>query len=57
MRWSEIRAAHADQWLVVEALEVHSTNHLRGSIDSLVPVSREHLKLLAKRRRLVAGQP
>lgn len=24
MRWSEVRAAHPDQWLVIEALEAHS---------------------------------
>ena len=29
MRWSEIRAAHPDRWLVVEALEAHSANDHR----------------------------
>lgn len=29
MRWSEIRAAHPDQWLVVEALEAHSEHDHR----------------------------
>jgi hypothetical protein len=24
MRWSEVRAAHPDQWLVIEALDAHS---------------------------------
>lgn len=24
MRWQEVRAAHPDQWLVIEALEAHS---------------------------------
>ena len=24
MRWSEVRAAHPDHWLVIEALEAHS---------------------------------
>ena len=29
MRWSDIRAAHPDQWLVIEALEAHSENDHR----------------------------
>jgi hypothetical protein len=29
MRWSEIRVAHPEQWLVVEALEAHSENDHR----------------------------
>lgn len=29
MPWSEIRAAHPDRWLVVEALEAHSANDHR----------------------------
>jgi len=29
MRWSEVRAAHPDQWLVIEALEAHSENDHR----------------------------
>lgn len=29
MRWPEVRAAHPDQWLVIEALEAHSTNDRR----------------------------
>jgi hypothetical protein len=29
MRWSDVRAAHPDQWLVVEALEAHSENDHR----------------------------
>ena len=29
MQWSEIRAAHPDQWLVIEALEAHSVNDHR----------------------------
>jgi hypothetical protein len=29
MRWSAIRAAHPDRWLVVEALEAHSENDHR----------------------------
>jgi hypothetical protein len=29
MRWSDIRAAHPGQWLVIEALEAHSENDHR----------------------------
>lgn len=29
MRWSEVRASHPDQWLVIEALEAHSTDRRR----------------------------
>ena len=29
MRWSEVRAAHPDQWLVIEALDAHSANDRR----------------------------
>jgi hypothetical protein len=29
MRWPEVRAAHPDQWLVIEALDAHSTNDRR----------------------------
>jgi hypothetical protein len=29
MRWPEVRAAHPDQWLVIEALDAHSENDHR----------------------------
>jgi hypothetical protein len=29
MRWPEVRAAHPDQWLVIEALDAHSENDCR----------------------------
>jgi hypothetical protein len=29
VRWQEVRAAHPDQWLVIEALEAHSENDRR----------------------------
>lgn len=29
MRWSELRAAHPDQWLVIEVLGAHSENDHR----------------------------
>jgi hypothetical protein len=29
MRWADVRAAHPDQWLVIEALEAHTENRRR----------------------------
>lgn len=29
MRWQEVRTAHPDQWLVIEALEAHSESDHR----------------------------
>lgn len=29
MRWSDVRAAHPDQWLVIEALEAHTIESRR----------------------------
>lgn len=29
MRWSEVRAAHPDQWLVIEALEARTVDQRR----------------------------
>jgi hypothetical protein len=29
MRWSEVRAHHPDQWLVIEALEAHTQSDRR----------------------------
>lgn len=29
MRWCDVRAAHPDQWLVIEALEAHSVGGRR----------------------------
>ncbi len=29
MRWSDVRNAHPDQWLVIEALDAHSEGHHR----------------------------
>ncbi len=29
MRWPDVRGAHPEQWLVIEALEAHTDNHHR----------------------------
>ena len=35
MLWSDIRSAYPDQWLIVEALEAHSTIDKRRHLDRL----------------------
>lgn len=37
MRWSEVRAAHPDRWLVIEALEAH-TEDTRRVFDRIAVV-------------------
>ena len=29
MRWPDVRGAHPDQWLLIEALEAHTADHRR----------------------------
>jgi len=40
MRWPEIRATHPDQWLVVEAIEAHTTEDNRRHLDRLAVLER-----------------
>ena len=35
MLWSEIRCAYPNQWLIVEALEAHTTSDSRRQLDRL----------------------
>lgn len=35
MLWSQVREAYPDQWLVVEALEAHTTDDSRRHIDRM----------------------
>ncbi len=35
MRWSEIRQAYPEQWLIIEALEAHTTKDQRRILDRL----------------------
>ena len=55
MRWTEIRAAHPDQWLVVEALEAHSANDHRVfdrvGIIEVCPDGRAAMKRYGELRR------
>ena len=40
MRWSEIRHTYPDQWLVVEALEAHTTDDSQRHLDRLAVLER-----------------
>lgn len=40
MHWAEIREAYPDQWLIVEALEAHTTADSRRELDRLTVVDR-----------------
>lgn len=55
MRWSEVRAAHPDQWLVIEALDAHSEDD-RRVLDRVAVIdvcadSRTAMKRYAELRR------
>jgi len=55
MRWSDVRAAHADQWLVLEALEARSENDHRIverlAVIETCPDGRTAMKRHAELRR------
>lgn len=38
MRWAEIRQAYPDQWLIIEALEAHTTSEGQRHLDCLAVV-------------------
>lgn len=38
MRWSDVRAAYPDQWLVIEALEAHTTSESHRVLDRLAVI-------------------
>lgn len=38
MHWSEVRKAYPNQWLVVEALQAHTTQEHRRCIDRIAVV-------------------
>ena len=55
MRWSDVRATHPDQWLVIEALDAHSEND-RRVVDRIAVVDacadgRSTMKRYAELRR------
>ena len=55
MRWNEVRAAHPDQWLVIEALEAHSENEHRVldriAVIDVCPDGRASMKRYGELRR------
>jgi hypothetical protein len=40
MLWHEIRAAYPKQWLIIEAIEAHTTQNSRRHIDQLAVVEK-----------------
>ena len=40
MKWQEIRTVYPDQWLVVEALEAHTTEDHRRHLDQIAVLER-----------------
>lgn len=38
MNWTEIRETHPDQWLLIEALEAHTTSDNRRVLDRLAVI-------------------
>ncbi|MCU0577223.1 MAG: hypothetical protein MUD15_10420 [Desulfobacterota bacterium] len=40
MKWSEIRKAYPNQWLVVEAIQAHTTPEKRRLLDTIAVVDR-----------------
>lgn len=55
MRWQEARAAHPDQWLVIEVLEAHSENDRRIfdriAVIEVCPDGRSTMKRYGELRR------
>lgn len=58
MRWSEVRAAHPDRWLVIEALEAH-TPGARRAFDrvTVVEVCPDGWATLERYRALLRERP
>ncbi|HWO18221.1 MAG TPA: hypothetical protein VNO30_05575 [Kofleriaceae bacterium] len=56
MRWQDVRAAHPDQWLVIEALEAHSENDHRIldriAVIDVCPDGRTTMKRYGELRRM-----
>lgn len=40
MQWSDVRAAYPNQWLVIEALEAHTTLENRRILDKIAIIER-----------------
>jgi hypothetical protein len=59
MNWDEIRRQYPDQWLVVEAIEAHTTPDHQRHLDQLVVTERcsDGNSALASYRRLHRDSP
>lgn len=55
MRWADVRAAHPDRWLVIEALEAHTIEHRRVfdriAVIEICPDGRATMKLYRELHR------
>jgi hypothetical protein len=40
MQWNEIRQAYPDQWLIIEALQAHTTGDSRRCLDKIAVIER-----------------
>ena len=40
MQWTEIRQAYPDQWLIIEALQAHTTADSRRRLDKIAIIER-----------------
>jgi len=40
MQWSEVRKAYPDQWLIIEALQAHTTSAMRRILDKIAIIER-----------------
>ena len=40
MQWSEVRNAYPAQWLIIEALQAHSTSDRRRILDKIAIIER-----------------
>ena len=40
MKWYEIRQAYPDQWLIIEALQAHTTPDSRRQLDKIAIIER-----------------
>lgn len=40
MQWPEIRKAYPDQWLIIEALEAHTSSDNRRELDDIAVIER-----------------
>ena len=59
MLWSEIRSAYPNQWLIIEALEAHTTPDNKRQLDRLAVIERcpDGKEAFQRYRRLHLNHP